>query len=396
MPGVEESIFWIVLAAVLAPLAAGLVLRGRVSEVVLLLGLGVVIGPHALDLAATGEGVSVLRELGLGMLFLLAGYEIEIGELVGRGGRRAAITWIGCFGVALALVFVVGLTEAVHAEVAVAIALTSTALGALLPILKDTGLLGTRFGSTLLNHGAYGELGPVVAMAVLMGSRGIADSVLVLAGFFVLAVLLHRFSDGLGHRGALLREVRRGAETSRQLQVRLVVLLLVTLITVAELFELDVVLGAFAAGFVLRGLLPDGHEALEHKLEGLAFGLLIPVFFVTSGMAIDPRAVAEEPLALVAFVAMILLVRGGGVWLATRRDFVPREGAALALFSATGLPIIVAVTTVAVDADQMTATNASVLVAGGAVTVLVCPLLAQRLLRASHPVQVTLGDAPRG
>lgn len=396
MPGAEESIFWITLAAVLAPLAAGLVLRGRVPEVVLLLGIGVLIGPHALGLAATGEGVSMLRELGLGMLFLLAGYEIEIGELVGRGGRRAAITWLGCFGAALSLVFVVGLTEAVHAEVAVAIALTSTALGTLLPILKDSGLLGTRFGNALMNHGAYGELGPVVAMAVLMGTRGVVDSVLVLAGFFVLAVLLHRFSHGLGHRGALLREVRRGAETSRQVQVRLVVLLLVTLITVAELFQLDVVLGAFAAGFVLRGLLPDGHEALEHKIEGLAFGLLIPIFFVTSGMAIDPRAVVEEPAALVAFLALILLVRGGGVWLATRRDFAARESAALALFSATGLPIIVAVTTVAVNAGQMTATNASVLVAGGAITVLVCPLLGARLVRTSHPVQVTQGEEPRG
>lgn len=396
MPGPAESIFWITLCAVLAPLVAALVLRGRVSEVVLLLVLGVLIGPDAFDLAATSEGVSVLRELGLGMLFLLAGYELEIDELVGRGGRRAALTWLGCFGVALSLVFVVGLTEAVHAEVAVAIALTSTALGTLLPIIKDAGLIGTRFGSTLMNHGAYGELGPVVAMAVLMGSRGVLDSVLVLAGFFLLAVLLHRFSDGLGHRGALLREIQRGAETSRQIQVRLVVLLLVTLITVAELFELDVVLGAFAAGFVLRGLLPDGHEALEHKLEGLAFGLLIPVFFVTSGMAIDPRAVVEEPLALVAFLALILVVRGGGVWLATRRDFPRRESAALALFSATGLPIIVAVTTVAVNADHMTPTNASVLVAGGAITVLVCPLLGGRLVRTSHPLQVTQGEEPRG
>ncbi|MBA2953965.1 cation:proton antiporter [Nocardioides sp. MAH-18] len=396
MPGPAESIFWITLCAVIAPLIAGLVLRGRVSEVVLLLALGVLIGPNVLDLAVAGEGVTMLRELGLGLLFLLAGYEIEVDELVGAGGRRAALTWLGCFGAALGLVFLVGLTEAVHAEVAVAIALTSTALGALLPILKDAGLLGTRFGRTLMNHGAYGELGPVVAMAVLMGTRGVVDSLLVLAGFFVIAVLLHRFSNGLGHRGALLREVRRGAETSRQIQVRLVVLLLVTLITVAELFELDVVLGAFAAGFVLRGLLPEGHEALEHKLEGLAFGLLIPIFFVTSGMAIDPEAVAEEPIALVTFVALILLVRGGGVLLATRRDFPPHESAALALFAATGLPIIVAVTTVAVHAEHMSATNASVLVAGGAVTVLICPLLGERLVRPSHPEQVTQREAPRG
>ena len=84
--------------------------------------------------------------------------------------------------------------------------------------------------------------------------------------------------------------------------MRLVVLLLVTLGAAATIFDLDLVLGAFAAGFVLRALLPDGHVSLEHKLEGLAFGLLIPVFFITSGMAIDPRAIVDEPAALAAFV----------------------------------------------------------------------------------------------
>ena len=74
--------------------------------------------------------------------------------------------------------------------------------------------------------------------------------------------------------------------------------LLVRLMALASAFDLDAVLGAFAAGFVLRRLLPEGHEVLELKLDGLAFGLLIPIFFLTSGMAIDPAAVADEPFAL--------------------------------------------------------------------------------------------------
>jgi Kef-type K+ transport system membrane component KefB len=402
VPGPEESIFWIALCAVLAPLLAALLLRGKVPEVVLLLVLGVVIGPNVLDLAATGEGIEMLRELGLGMLFLLAGYEIEVDELVGKGGRRALATWIACFAVALGLIGLIGLTDAIHAEVAVAIALTSTALGTLLPILKDNGLLASTFGRTLMNHGAYGELAPIVAMAVLLGSRGVFASVLVLVAFFVLALVVHRFSARISREGsAVLAVVQRGAESSGQPQVRLVVLLLVTLGVAAAVFDLDVVLGAFAAGFVLRGLLPQGHESLEHKLEGLAFGLLIPVFFITSGMAIDPQAVLDEPVALVVFVALILLVRGGLVLLATwtmrvdgERVFDGRESVSMGLFAATGLPIIVAVTSVAVSAGEMTATNASVLVAGGALTVLICPFLAQGLLARSHPEQVSPGDGP--
>ena len=124
----------------------------------------------------------------------------------------------------------------------------------------------------------------------------------------------------------MLHLIRLGSDTSAQTQVRLVVLLLVTLGASAAAFDLDAVLGAFAAGIVLRRLLPEGHESLELKLEGLAFGLLIPVFFLTSGMAIDPAAVADEPVALVAFVVLILVVRGGAVYVATRtmrQDGVP-------------------------------------------------------------------------
>jgi Kef-type K+ transport system membrane component KefB len=179
--------------------------------------------------------------------------------------------------------------------------------------------------------------------------------------------------------------------------VRLVVLLLVTLTAAAAAVHLDAVLGAFAAGFVLRQLVPDGHQSLEHKLEGLAFGLLIPVFFITSGMAIDPRAVVEEPVSLVVFVLLILVVRGGVVLLATVTDgeLDRRESVAVALFASTGLPIIVAVTSVAVSEGEMTPTNASVLVAGGALTVLVCPLLGQRLLTPRHPDRVSPAAEPR-
>lgn len=392
MPEAGESLFWIALCAVLAPLLAGLLLRGKVPEVVLLLVLGVLIGPNALELAVAGEGVNTLRELGLGMLFLLAGYELEPAELAGRGGRRALVTWLACLLIALGLVLALGTTDHVDGEIAVAIALTSTALGTLLPILKDGGLIGTPFGRTVLNHGAYGELGPIVAMAVLLGARGPLESILVLLGFGVLAVVLHRFSAGLGREGSgVLAVVRRGAETSGQIQVRLVVLLLVTLTVAAAAFELDAVLGAFAAGFVLRQLVPEGHESLEHKLEGLAFGLLIPIFFITSGMAIDPRAVVEEPVSLVAFVTFILIVRGGVVFVSTvtSGEFGRRQSAAVAMFAATGLPIIVAVTSVAVKAGEMTPTNASVLVAGGALTVLICPLLGQRFLTGGHPDRVS-------
>ncbi|AVP69392.1 cation:proton antiporter [Prescottella equi] len=395
---VATSLFWITVAAAIAPLIAGSLRRKLIPEVVLLLVAGIVIGPYALDLANVDSEIELLRELGLGMLFLLAGYEIDRDELTGRGGRRALITWLICLALAFAVVGGLAAAGLVHSEIAVAIALTSTALGTLLPILKDRGLVETPVGRAVLNHGAIGEIGPVIAMAVLLGARGAVLSLVVLAAFAAVAVVVALLPARILREGTdLLAVVRRGSDTTAQTTVRLVMLLLVALIAVAAVFDLDIILGAFAAGFILRRTVPDGNEQLEHKLEGLAFGLLIPIFFVTSGMAIDVSAVADEPGVLAAFLALLVVVRGLPVFVASRYDriasFDTRESLQVALYSTTGLPLIVAVTGVAVSAGQMSNATASILVAAGAISVLILPMLAGFLVRRSP---TSPGDAHEG
>lgn len=395
---VATSLFWITVAAAIAPLIAGSLRRKLIPEVVLLLVAGIVIGPYALDLANVDSEIELLRELVLGMLFLLAGYEIDRDELTGRGGRRALITWLICLALAFAVVGGLAAAGLVHSEIAVAIALTSTALGTLLPILKDRGLVETPVGRAVLNHGAIGEIGPVIAMAVLLGARGAVLSLVVLAAFAAVAVVVALLPARILREGTdLLAVVRRGSDTTAQTTVRLVMLLLVALIAVAAVFDLDIILGAFAAGFILRRTVPDGNEQLEHKLEGLAFGLLIPIFFVTSGMAIDVSAVADEPGVLAAFLALLVVVRGLPVFVASRYDriasFDTRESLQVALYSTTGLPLIVAVTGVAVSAGQMSNATASILVAAGAISVLILPMLAGFLVRRSP---TSPGDAHEG
>jgi Kef-type K+ transport system membrane component KefB len=389
VPSIASSLFWIALIAAIAPIVAGLIPRRLVPEVVLLLVAGAVVGPFALNIAADSEAIGILRELGLGMLFLLAGYEIDRQELSGRGGRRALYTWLFCLALAFTVVALLGMRNVISAEAAVAIAMTSTALGTLLPILKDNKLLDTRLGKTVLNHGAVGELGPVVAMAVLLSARGAVLSLIVLAVFALIAIVVAVLPGKLIHEGSWThRLVRAGADTTAQTTVRLTVLLLVSLGVLSAVFSLDVILGAFAAGFILRRLMPEGDERLEIKLDGIAFGFLIPIFFITSGMAIDVSAVAASPGILIAFLILILIVvvRGVPVFFVTKFEkveppFTTRESAQVALYGATGLPMIVAVTGAAVDAHQMSSDNASILVAAGAITVLLLPMLATLLTK---------------
>jgi Kef-type K+ transport system membrane component KefB len=288
----------------------------------------------------------------------------------------------------------------------VAIALCSTALGTLLPILRDSGLLDTRLGQTVLNHGAFGEVGPVIAMAVLLGTRGSLQSTVVLILFTIAAVAVGLVSDRiLRQQTWLTKLVPAGAETTAQTTVRVTMFLLVGLMVLAYEFELDTVLGAFAAGFILRRLLPEGHESLETKLDGIAFGFLIPIFFITSGMGIDIAAVFSKPGLLVVLVLLIIAVRGFPVFIATRWDrgqsgteppFSIGERAQLGLYSATGLPLIVAVTGVAVAAGEMTEANASVLVTAGAVTVLALPFTASMIGARRKRLRTSSEISPEG
>lgn len=148
----------------------------------------------------------------------------------------------------------------------------------------------------------------------------------------------------------------------------------------AFLFQLDVVLGAFAAGFILRFVTPNGNHTLNLKLEGVGYGFLIPVFFVVSGASIDVKAVVANPALLITFIIMLLLVRAVPFFVATTLDhrvnpLDPQDKLTVSLYCTTALPLIVAVTSLAVQGGTMHQTTASTLVAAGAVTVFLMPLL---------------------
>ncbi|MEO9330318.1 cation:proton antiporter [Gordonia aurantiaca] len=390
-----ESLFWVAAIAVVSPLLSRLS-RGYIPDAVLLLVFGIVVGPHALDWAER-DGLDMLSQLGLGMLFLLAGYELDPKLLGGRTGRVAQLSWLtglliawGAVAAAAATAVLGFSREGFTAHIAIAIALTSTALGTLLPILKQAGLDRSTLGRAVMAHGAVGELGPVLAMSLLLTSRGLGGAIIVLALFLVAAALIAVAPGQIRARvPGLASAVTQMSGGTVQLPVRVVILLLVSLMTVAAVFDLDVVLGSFAAGLILRRLIGPEHQEIGKSLEVIGFGVLIPIFFVTSGMNIDVSAVANMPGAWVILVAAIAIARGLPVWLGAR--FVddghflrhPRERTQLALFAATGLPIIVAVTEVAVSSDLMSESLASTLVAAGATTVLLFPLVARLIGKAS-------------
>ena len=388
------SLAIIALVAFASPFIASAIPGKPVPETVFLLVLGAVLGPHMLGVIHVDAEVSLVSELGLAFLFLLAGFEIDPKSITGVEGRYGLATWVVTFGIAwLAVRFTPWFSVSHFDGIAVTLALTSTALGTLVPIMRERSLTGTRVGDSILAYGTWGELGPVLAMSVLLSARTGIQTLVILGLFAVVCVLLAVVPS----RSKPVRDTVMGtkrADTTSQTFVRLTVLILVTLVAFSAVFDLDIVLGSFAAGFVLRYIIPEGNHTLETKLDGLAYGFLIPVFFTVSGAKIDLTAVASRPGLLVGFIVALLIIRAVPILISmsicpATRDVSAYGRITVALYCTTALPIIVAVTSVAVNAGALSQDVASVMVAAGAITVFLMPLLAQLFYRVVDAAPVT-------
>jgi Kef-type K+ transport system membrane component KefB len=347
--------------------------------VVVELLLGALIGPDVLGLADVDDILGFLGQLGLGFLFFFAGYEIEFERIRGAPLRLAVIGWAITLALAYAFAGALAAAGVVLSGLLVGSAMTTTALGTLIPVLRDAERLDTRLGRFVLGAGAMGEFGPVMIVTLLLSTQSDTfTQLLLLAAFVVLAVLAAAISAGAFRRGHAF--IERNMETSGQVPVRLTVLLLFALVVIAADLGLDVILGAFAAGAILR-LLVRGQEVerFESKLDAVGFGLLIPFFFVTSGMQLDLSALVESASALIelpVFLVLFLVVRGLPALLLYRAELPARERVALAFLSATQLPLVVAITTIGVDQGHMRTSTAAALVGAGVLSVLIYPSVA--------------------
>ena len=383
----------LVIAAVAAatPLLVALLPWLRVPQVVLLIAGGIVIGPEALGFGSPSS-VQVLSDLGLGFVFLLAGYEVEIALFASSPGRRAMSSWFITAAVSGGVVAALDAAGLVRAYVPVAIALTTTALGTLLPILREHDMLRGRFGHHLVAAGAVGELFPVLAIALFLGIVNRFVALLSLASVGAIAVGLGASRRVLG-RGRLLEIVRKSQHETNQAILRCTVLLLMVLLAATNEFHLDAVLGAFLAGMVLRRWAGSSAHVLEEKLDAIGYGFFIPIFFVYSGMTLDIDSIADAPLRVVLFLALMLAVRGLPALLVYRGVLRSRERLELALITATSLPLLVALAEIGRRNGTMLPENGAALVGAGVLSVLILPSAAIAVRKRGKPEPADTGPA---
>ena len=372
------TLFVVAAVSAAAPILAVL-LGQRIPQLILLIVGGVIIGPQVLGLEVTAE-IELIKNVGLGLVFLLAGFEIDPAMLFERPGRLAVIAWVASVVIAAAVVGGLTATGYVTAFTAVGLALTTTALGTVLPIMREKGMLGGSLARYFLATGAIGELFPILAIAIFLSVNSRFSALISLAAIALVAAVLAVFPRFV-HGGRLANIALEGADATSQTTLRLTILLLLGLLVLAGEFGLDVVLGAFLAGAVLRRWAPGDVHALESKLDAIGYGFFIPVFFVTAGMGIDLQSIRESPDRLVVFFILLLAVRGLPMLVVYRRALPARERVQLMLLGSTTLPLVVALTEIGLSTGTMLSENAAALVGAGVLSVLFFPLIATAINR---------------
>lgn len=400
MKDANGTLLLILAVALVAPLIASAVPKLRVPALVLEILFGIIIGPEVLDLVAVTPPIDLLSNLGLASLIFMAGFELDPHRLRGEPMRLASMGWATSIVLGFAMALLFHVTGLVISQLFVGLALTTTALGTLLPILRDAGLLPTKLGTHVLAVGSIGEFGPIIAIALVLSGASPTDAVQSLLVFVAVAILVFIWARR-PHEGRLRRALGSTIRSSGQVYIRLALLLVAALAWVAAQLGLDFLLGAFTAGMIYRLFLSsageDEVETVELKLEAVAFGYVIPIFFVVTGVTYDLDALLHSVKALVMvplFLLSFLVVRGIPVRF-YRKDLPdPNERRALVFFSATALPLVVAITTLGVEADQMRASTAAALVGAGMISVIVFPLLGMASYRRAAPPVEAAQEAP--
>jgi Kef-type K+ transport system membrane component KefB len=381
-------------AALVAPLALGLVPRLRLPAVVLEIVLGIVVGPAALGWVDVDEPVRVMSLLGLAFLLLLAGLEVDFDRLRGRLLRVASLAFLASFGVAVAAGLVLDAAGVTGAPLLIAIMLSATSLGVVIPVLKDSGEAATPFGQLVIAGASIADIATIILLSLFFSgeSSGVGSKLVLLGGFAALVAAIGVAVTGVERSMRITAALVRLQDTTAQIRVRGAFVLLAAFVVLADKLGLEAILGAFMAGAVLK--LVDRDQAMTHpqfhrKLEAAGFGVFVPFFFVTSGLKFDLDAlsasgstIARVPIFLVALVA----ARGLPALL-YRRLVGARRSIAAGLLQATSLGFFVVAGEIGMELGLISRATGAALIAAGLLSVLLFPLAALVLLRGAKEPQ---------
>lgn len=384
-----EPLFIVFAVATAVPLALAFMPRLPLPAAVGEILAGIVVGPVVLGLVDRDDAlVETLGTVGLVYLLFVAGLELDLRALVHPRLGRILAAYALTLGLAVALGYLLHFLDLIDSPLMVAIISCATALGVLLPIMKDQGLLDTEFGRLLFAACAIAEVVPIMLLTLFftVDDSGVGEQFAKVAILVATAIVVGLGMVRLSLADRVSGVFARLSDTTAQLRIRETMMVLVGFAAIAGGFGIEVILGSFTAGVVIanaqrRTVISAGYMT---KVEAVGFGVFIPVFFVSTGIGLDvesmfatPRSILLVPVLLLAF----LVVRGLPALTLYPAIMSRPEAAAAGLFQGANLSFAVAATAVALELDALSPAVAAAIVSAGMLSVILYPPIGAAILR---------------
>ena len=384
--------------AFFVPLLISRVRRVRIPTVVGEIVAGMIVGQSGLKLVGHDTTLDILSLLGFAYLMFLSGLEVNFEAVLPRPG-----TWHGSWkerignplslGV-LVFIFTVGLAflaalglhslDAADDPWLMALILSTTSLGLVMPVLKERDLTAKPYGQALLVSAVVADFVTMllVSIYVVLHSRGLTPEVLVvlllLAAFgtaYRLARVARRRFPGIG----LLQGL---AQATAQIDMRGAFVVGLAFIALAESLGVEIILGAFLGGAFISLLSGRESSDLHHRLDVIGYAFFLPIFFIMVGVRFDLAAILDSPQTLLLLPLLLILAYAVKILpsLLYRSSYSWREMLAGGVLLSSRLSLIIAVAAIGVDLGSIDEATNSAIILVAIVTCTVSPLLFNRIL----------------
>ncbi len=296
----------------------------KVPSVIVEIILGFVVGHYFMEIDA--DSLHILRFLALsGFIFLmfLSGLEIDMDQIIASLPRRKIsvsrylsnplLVGITHFLIAMLLSYVAawllsGMTE-IKSVWYFSLIMVTTSVGIILPVLKNRGEIGTRFGQMLIIAAAVADIFSILLFtftASIIKSGFHFDLLLILA-LFAVFYIFYQLGQRMKNIPRLKKISYQLSHAASQINVRSIILLILVFVVIAQYIGEEVILlGSFLSGLLLSAFLHKGRSLVMIKLDGMGYGFFIPIFFVMVGFEFDPAAFQEFESSLYLFLFTLL------------------------------------------------------------------------------------------
>ena len=382
------SLLWVLLLAFLVPLLTSRIKRIEIPEVVWEIIAGMIFGISGLHLVHEDVVLDIMAGFGFSFLMFLAGLEIDFSMITTTGDSRnlkenpavfSSLIFLGTLSLASAAAIGMARAGLVSRWTTVALILSTTSLGVVVPVLKEKGVIVGRYGQTILLSALIADFATMLLITIeaTVLSSGLTMEIFLVSILFVLFFLAYRSASIFSKWSILRKTVEELAGSTSQIRVRGAFALMLLFVALSEKLGTEIILGAFLAGAVMALLYGRSAESLFHKLEAIGYGFFIPIFFIRVGANFDLQSFLAGRRSLYIFLALLAaayLVKLIPALL-LKASFGIRESIAGGFLLSSRLTLIIAAAAIGVRLGVVdNATNAAIILVA-VVTCTVSPLL---------------------